>query len=165
MTEELPSFGYPSNSYEFEMYKKLIVKITFILSTITFCFSILSIILVKLFAQDQNGTYDDLNMAIEEDNKPKTYLYVRKDSCASPHPAKQNCSNKHDDQTFEGIKTNDIEEQNDAEENSQNEGELEKRDDESKKKRVMHETPRRNVPEDDTNDFEKKNSIIRIVMN
>ncbi|SOS81554.1 conserved Plasmodium protein, unknown function [Plasmodium sp. gorilla clade G1] len=69
--------------YDFEGYKRLIVKIAFIASTMTFCFSLLLYIVISLIPHRQNENYADVNLNTEEDNIIITYLYLKKKSSSS----------------------------------------------------------------------------------
>ncbi|SOV83795.1 conserved Plasmodium protein, unknown function [Plasmodium sp. gorilla clade G3] len=69
--------------YDFEGYKRLIVKIAFIASTMTFCFSLLLYIVISLIPHRQNENYADVNLNTEEDNIIITYLYLQKKTSSS----------------------------------------------------------------------------------
>ncbi|KEG04797.1 conserved Plasmodium protein, unknown function [Plasmodium vinckei vinckei] len=81
------------NSMNSEKYKKLIIKIALILSTISILISLIAILVVKLFPQDQDGSYEELNISIEENTMPKTFVCIRN--------VTMNSSNKEKDKNID----------------------------------------------------------------
>ncbi|SCM10399.1 conserved Plasmodium protein, unknown function [Plasmodium chabaudi adami] len=77
-----------NNSIDSEKYKKLIIKIALILSTISILISLIAILVVKLFPQDQDGSYEELNISIEENAMPKTFVCIRNDTINSSNKEK-----------------------------------------------------------------------------
>ncbi|SBT80211.1 conserved Plasmodium protein, unknown function [Plasmodium malariae] len=110
-----------TNIYTLERYKKLIIKIAFLLSTITFFLSILSIVLVKICSQDQSATYADLDIDIEGDTKPKTYLYIikKESSVFSSTKGKKNDNDRPDCPHSAGEMRDEMKEERKDEENNE----------------------------------------------
>ncbi|CXI97652.1 conserved Plasmodium protein, unknown function [Plasmodium berghei] len=88
MPNNILLFNILDNSIDPEKYKKLIINIALILSTISILFSIIAILVVKLFPQDQDGSYEELNISIEENTMPKTFVCIRKNSIESSNKEK-----------------------------------------------------------------------------
>ncbi|CAD2101169.1 conserved Plasmodium protein, unknown function [Plasmodium vinckei brucechwatti] len=76
------------NSMDSEKYRKLIIKIALVLSTISILISVIAILAVKLFPQDQDGSYEELNISIEENAMPKTFVCIRNDTINSSNKEK-----------------------------------------------------------------------------
>ncbi|CDU20029.1 hypothetical protein YYC_00574 [Plasmodium yoelii 17X] len=88
MENNILSLKMLNNSIDPEKYKKLIINIALILSAISILFSIIAVLVVKLFPQDQDGSYEELNISIEENTMPKTFVCIRKNSIDSPNKEK-----------------------------------------------------------------------------
>ncbi|SOV19945.1 conserved Plasmodium protein, unknown function [Plasmodium sp. gorilla clade G2] len=96
--------------YDYEGYKRLIVKIAFIASTMTFCFSLLLYIVISLIPQRQNENYADVNLNTEEDNIIITYLYLEKETSSSMlSKEKKNEEVTSNEDFIEDSKTNEME--------------------------------------------------------
>ncbi|CRH01193.1 conserved Plasmodium protein, unknown function [Plasmodium relictum] len=67
-----------NNIYNFESYGNAITSITFIASSITFFFFMLSIAFVNIFPYDQDDNYVDININVKDEKKAMTYLYIQK---------------------------------------------------------------------------------------
>ncbi|EUD69189.1 hypothetical protein C922_00052 [Plasmodium inui San Antonio 1] len=157
----------PTDDIALEKYKTLIVHISLMLSIITVTVSLLLVIVATFLSKDESSTYVDLNINGGDGTRPKTYVYIQKDS---PSFALQLEGKKSSVSVDASMGGNGGEERNEGAVNEAGKGNNSSGQtmDDGEKVFVLDGAPQP-LPKgtskgDEVNPAEKQNEVIRIVM-
>ncbi|GAW82355.1 hypothetical protein, conserved [Plasmodium gonderi] len=154
-------------NFTLEEYKKIIVNVSLIFSTITMCFSILSIILAYFFSQNEDAVCVDLNINLDDASRPKTYLYIQKDSDSFLSPnAEKTCTGSLNSSIHENVENFQGENTNEKSNcNNLNYQEIEEKVKLLSLNEEYHTVNNGHINVDEVDPNEKQNKVIRIIIN
>ncbi|KMZ91472.1 hypothetical protein PVMG_00345 [Plasmodium vivax Mauritania I] len=154
-----------TDDISFEKYKILIVHISLTLSIITMCVSLLLVIVSSFLSRDEGATYVDLNINGGDGTRPKTYVYIQKDSPA--YTLQQEGKKKSSVSVNNSMRENGGEEREEGEVNEAGKGNNSSGQtmEDGAKLFVFDGDPHSLPKGDELNPAEKQNKVIRIVMN